>query len=251
MSCPDTEESRPAHLGAIIVAAGESRRMGNVDKIFTPLIGLPLITHTVEAFENCPLVRDIVLVLSSDNVSQGQALAREQGWRKIVSVCQGGERRQDSVRLGLERLPDGRDPWIVVHDGARPCLDPDILGRGLDAAQETGAAVAAVPSKDTIKVVSPSHLVKSTPPRDTLWMVQTPQVFRYDLLLQAHRTCENTVTDDASMVESLGHKVKVFMGSYSNIKVTTPEDLAVAEIFLRAMDHVGGQPNEGNRWRQG
>ena len=90
MSCPDTEDSRPAHLGAIIVAAGESRRMGNVDKIFTPLLGLPLIVHTVEAFESCPLVRDIVLVLSPDNVSQGQALARERGWRKIVSVCQGG-----------------------------------------------------------------------------------------------------------------------------------------------------------------
>ncbi len=251
MSCPDREESRPAHLGAIIVAAGESRRMGNVDKIFTTLFGLPLITHTVDAFERCPLVRDIVLVLSPHNLDRGQALAEDRGWRKVVSVCQGGERRQDSVRLGLERLPDGRNPWIVIHDGARPCFDPDILERGLDAAQETGAAVAAVPCKDTIKIVSSSHLVESTPPRDTLWMVQTPQVFRYDLLLQAHRTCEKTVTDDASMVESLGHKVKVFMGSYSNIKVTTPEDLAVAETFLRAMDHTTGQPEEGNQWRQG
>ena len=152
---------------------------------------------------------------------------------------------------GLEHFLDGRNPWIVVHDGARPCFGPDILERGLDAARETGAAVAAVPSKDTIKIVSPSHLVESTPLRDTLWMVQTPQVFRYDLLIQAHRTCEKTVTDDASMVESLGHKVKVFMGSYSNIKVTTPEDLAVAEIFLRAMDDTGRQSDEGNRWRHG
>lgn len=250
MSCPDAERSRPTHLGAIIVAAGESRRMGNIDKIFTPLIGIPLIAHTVEAFESCPLVSDIVLVLSSYNMDRGQALAEDRGWSKVISVCRGGERRQDSVRLGLERLPQGRNPWIAVHDGARPCFDHDILERGMDAAQETGAAVAAVPSKDTIKVVSPSHLVESTPSRDTLWMVQTPQVFRYDLLLQAHRTCEETVTDDASMVESLGHKVKVFMGSYSNIKVTTPEDLAVTEIFLRAMDRVE-QPDEDNRWRQG
>ena len=251
MSCPDTSDPRPDHLGAIIVAAGESRRMGDVDKIFAPLLDLPLIVHTVEAFESCPLVRDIVLVMSSENVVRGQAIARERGWRKIVSVCQGGVRRQDSVWRGLERLLNERNPWIAVHDGARPCFGPDILERGLDAARETGAAVAAVPSKDTIKVVSPSHLVESTPSRDTLWMVQTPQVFRYDLLLQAHRTCDKTVTDDASMVESLGHKVKVFMGSYSNLKVTTPEDLAVAEIFLRAMNHVGGQPEEDNQCHQG
>ncbi len=247
MSGPDTAASKPAHLGAIIVAAGESRRMSDIDKIFAPVLGLPLIVHTVEAFERCPLVRDIVLVLSPDNVGRGEALARERGWRKIVSVCQGGGRRQDSVNLGLERLPDGRNPWIAVHDGARPCVGPDLLERGLDAAQETGAAVAAVPSKDTIKVVSPSHLVESTPSRDTLWMVQTPQVFRYDLLLQAHRTCQKTVTDDASMVESLGRKVKVFMGSYGNLKVTTPEDLAVAEIFLREMVQARGQSGEGKQ----
>ena len=117
-------------MGAIIVAAGESRRMGNVDKIFTTLFGLPLITHTVEAFERCPLVRDIVLVLSPDNLDRGQALAEDRGWRKVVSVCQGGERRQDSVRLGLERLPDGRNPWIVIHDGARPCFRPGHSGAG-------------------------------------------------------------------------------------------------------------------------
>ena len=250
MSGPDTVASKPAHLGVIIVAAGESRRMGGTDKIFTPVLGLPLIIHTIEAFERCPLVRDVVLVLSPNNVGRGQALAGERGWRKVVSVCQGGARRQDSVCLGLERLPDERNPWIAVHDGARPCVGPDLLERGLDAVQETGAAVAAVPSKDTIKVVSPSHLVESTPPRDTLWLVQTPQVFRYDLLLQAHRTCQKTVTDDASMVESLGRKVKVFMGSYSNLKVTTPEDLAIAEIFLREMIHAGGQSGEGNQWHQ-
>ena len=224
-----------APLGVIIVAAGTSRRMAGVDKIFAPLLGLPLIAHVVETVQSCTLVRELVLVLSPDRVGLGQTLAKERGWRKVTSVCQGGNRRQDSVRLGLERLTPC--PWVAVHDGARPCIGPELLEQGVEAAQETGAAVAAVPARDTIKVVSSLGLVESTPPRDTLWMVQTPQVFKYDLLLQAHRTCQETVTDDAAMVEDLGHRVKVFMGSYSNLKVTTPEDMAIAELFLRTREN--------------
>ena len=214
------------------MAAGESRRMGSVDKTFAPLLGLPLIAHTVETFESSALVTELVLVLSPGKLKEGEALARERGWRKLTSVCQGGPRRQDSVLLGLERLHSCQ--WVAVHDGARPCVGPELLERGLVAARETGAAVAAVPAKDTVKVVSSLGLVEATPPRDSLWMVQTPQVFRYDLLLRAHRDCINTVTDDAAIVENLGHGVKVFMGSYTNLKVTTPEDLALADALLRA-----------------
>ena len=234
-------------VGVVVVAAGESRRMAGVDKIFTPLLGLPLIVHTVEALEACPLVCGLVIVLSASNVELGQALARERSWRNVVSVCQGGPRRQDSVRLGLERLPPCQ--WVAVHDGARLCVGPELLERGVEAAQETGAAVAAVPAKDTMKVVSPTGLVEATPPRDSLWIVQTPQVFRYDLILQAHLyyqgACQETVTDDASMVEGLGHRVKVFMGSYSNLKVTTPEDLAMAEALLRTRLRPEGLKPEG------
>ena len=225
-------------VGVVIVAAGEGRRMAGADKIFTPVLGIPLIAHTVEALEAIPRVGDVVLVLPSHNVGVGQALARERGWQKVTSVCSGGTRRQDSVRLGLERLPECA--WVAVHDGARPCIEPEIFERGLEAAQETGAAVAAVPAQDTIKVVSPHGLVESTPARDTLWMVQTPQIFRYELLRQAHRACQETLTDDAAMVESLGHRVKVYMGSYSNLKVTTPEDLALAETLLRRRLHPEG-----------
>ena len=233
-------------LGVVVVAAGGSRRMAGVDKIFSPLLGAPLIAHTIEALEASPMVDSLVLVVAPDKLEAGLTLARERGWHKVNSVCRGGSRRQDSVKLGLDQLPPCS--WVAVHDGARPCIGTELLERGLEAARETGAAVAAVPAKDTIKSVSSLHLVESTPPRDSLWMVQTPQVFRYELLLEAHRTCQETVTDDASMVERLGHRVKVFMGSYDNLKVTTAQDLAVAEVLLRASRTLApersGHPDE-------
>ncbi|MBM3944622.1 MAG: 2-C-methyl-D-erythritol 4-phosphate cytidylyltransferase, partial [SAR202 cluster bacterium] len=137
---------------------------------------------------------------------------------------------QDSVRNGLAAVTES--DWVVIHDGARPCVDTATLERGLAAARETGAAIAAVPVKDTIKVVDSRNTVVTTPSRDTLWAVQTPQVFRTRLLIEAHDAVRDDVTDDASMVERNGGVVKVFMGSYDNIKVTTPEDLAIAEAFL-------------------
>jgi 2-C-methyl-D-erythritol 4-phosphate cytidylyltransferase len=220
-------------LGVVVVAAGRSRRMAGVDKIFTNVLDKPLIAHTIEALASSPLVGELVLVLSPDNVLLGRALARASGWSKLPpeSVCAGGPRRQDSVRLGLERLSPCR--WVAIHDGARPCIDAGTLERGFEAAMETGAAVAAVPAKDTIKVVPQGRRVESTPPRETLWLVQTPQVFRHDILREAHLACDDDVTDDASMVERLGHIVHVFMGSYANVKVTTQEDLDAAEVYLR------------------
>ena len=220
-------------LSVVIVAAGQSRRMAGVDKIFADILNKPLIAHTVEALEASPLVDELVLVLSPEKVPLGRSLARDRAWTKLPpeSVCAGGPRRQDSVLLGLERLSPCR--WVAVHDGARPCVDADTLERGLEAASESGAAVAAVPAKDTIKVVTAGSRVESTPPRDTLWLVQTPQVFLYDVLRQAHLACDQDVTDDASMVERLGRDVHVFMGSYANLKVTSREDMDVAEALLR------------------
>lgn len=230
---PEAHEAEgDERVGLVIVAAGESRRMAGVDKIFTPLAGLPLIAHTVEIFEAHPLVGALVLVLSPDKVEMGRSLAQERGWRKLAAVCAGGARRQDSVRLGLERL--GPTPWVAIHDGARPCAGPELLDRGIEAARETGAAVAAVPAKDTIKVVSPAGLVLNTPSRDGLWLVQTPQVFKYDVLMQAHGGAQQgqNFTDDSALVEAMGHQVRVFMGSYDNLKVTTNEDLATAEHII-------------------
>ena len=247
---PEGAAPGDAHqIAVLIVAAGESHRMVGVDKIFAPLSGLPLIVHTVETFESSPVVGEICLVLAPDRVERGRELALSRSWGKLAPerVCAGGDRRQDSVMAGLETLRERRDRWVAVHDGARPCIPPGLLERGLEAAQETGAAVAAVPAKDTIKVVSPRGVVESTPDRDTLWMVQTPQLFKYDLLADAHRACPIgvTVTDDAAMVERMGHRVKVFMGSYSNLKVTTPEDLKVAEALLRS--RVGPHASHSGR----
>ncbi len=239
-----TRPVQQTHTAVIIVAAGASNRMAGVDKIFSPILGVPLIVHTIDAFESSPQVQELVLVLSPEKVALGRTLAEERGWNKLSYVCAGGVRRQDSVSRGLGCLT--ATEWVTVHDGARPCIDTSILKRGLDAAGETGAAVAAVPTKDTIKLVSDQGQVESTLPRDRLWMVQTPQVFKYDLLVEAHRSCQGAYNDDAAMVESLGHKVKVFMGSYDNIKVTTPEDLAVAEVLLRRKGALDSSFLEGH-----
>ena len=218
-------------VGAVLVAAGSSSRMGGIDKIFTPVLGHPLVSYSIDQLERCPSVDRIALVLDAGSLEQGAELVRERGCRKIVQICAGGERRQDSVFNGLQAVLECE--WIIVHDGARPCLDDRMLRRGLAAAQECGVAVAGVPCKDTIKVISPDGLVQDTPDRDSLYAAQTPQVFRRKVLLDAHLRCTSSVTDDAMMAESLGYQVKMFLGSYDNVKVTTPEDLVLAEAFLR------------------
>jgi len=219
-------------VGVVIVAAGGSSRMGGVDKTFAPILGLPLVVHTLDRFELSPLVHQIVLVLAKDSLDLGKQMVQQRGYTKVTNVCAGGRRRQDSVRFGLEQLTACE--WVMVHDGARPCLDDAMLGRGLEAAAEFGSAVAGVPVKDTIKVVSADQTVQETPDRSLLWAAQTPQVFRYRTLLDSHYACTQDFTDDAAMVESMGHKVKMFLGAYENIKVTTADDLVIAETFLKA-----------------
>ena len=225
-----------AQVGAVIVAAGRSTRMGGVDKTFAPILGRPLVAHTLDRFESSSLIDQIVLVLAEDSLEQGRKLVEERDYEKVAHVCAGGQRRQDSVRNGLELLSPC--DWVMVHDGARPCLDDAMLQRGLDAAATCGSAVAGVPVKDTIKLITPDQMVKDTPDRSQLWAAQTPQIFRYGLLLEAHQTCTQDVTDDAAMVESLGHPVKMFLGSYENIKVTTTDDLVIAETFLKAASNI-------------
>ena len=222
----------PPGVGVVVVAAGRSTRMDGLDKTFAPLLGQPLIAHTLDRFEAWPAAAEIVLVTAAESVARGRELALRRGYRKVSHVCAGGERRQDSVRAGLERL----SPCAIalVHDGARPCLDAALLQRGLEAVAQDGAASAGVPVKDTIKVVDAAGLVQSTPDRARLWQAQTPQLFAYELLLDAHRHCLEEVTDDAAMVESRGRPVRMFLGAYENLKVTTPEDLTLAETFLRA-----------------
>ena len=217
----------------MVVAAGSSTRMGGVDKTFAPLLGRPLITYVLDLLEECPQITQVALALSADSVEFGRSLVRERGYEKITRVVAGGERRQDSVKAGLDALRSCR--WVMVHDGARPGLDAALLERALRAVEASphGAAIGGVPVKDTIKTVDASGRVTGTPPRESLWAAQTPQVFAYDLLCHVHSSFQGDATDDAMMVESLGYQVTVFPGSYENLKVTTPEDLVVMEAILQ------------------
>jgi len=214
--------------GAVIVGAGSSQRMGR-DKVFMPLAGKPLLAWSVDACQSCKLVDQIAIVLNETKLDLAHKLAAERGWSKVLEICAGGKRRQDSVRQGLNELEDC--DWIIIHDAARPFLTADLIRDGLEAAQTTGAAVAAVPIKDTVKLSSGDMIVSKTLNRQELWAVQTPQVFRFDIIAEAHEQIKDDVTDDASMVERLGRKVKLYMGTYGNIKITTPEDLALAGLI--------------------
>ena len=234
-STPATPEAASdPRLGVVVVAAGRSRRMGGADKTFAEIRGAPLIVHTLRRLAASDAVERIVLVVAPDALADGAAVVCEHGIAKVAAVCPGGARRQDSVYAGLLALGPRR--WVAVHDGARPCITADLLARALDAVQDCNAAIAAVPVKDTIKVVGAGQVITATPDRATLWAAQTPQVFDYQLLLRAHQLAAANYTDDAAMVEAAGHPVRVFRGSYDNLKVTTPEDLAMVSSILGKPD---------------
>lgn len=223
-----------ARTGAVIVAAGRSSRMGGTDKIFAPLAGRPLLCHALAAFQASLLVETIVLVVAEERVTAARRVLDPFEFSKLTAVCIGGERRQDSVRTGLEAL--GRVETVAVHDAARPLITAALIERGFQAAMETGAAVAAIPLVDTLKEADSDGNVIRTIPRERLWAVQTPQVFGYELLLAAHLRSPADVTDDAMLVEANGGRVKVFLGSPRNLKVTTPDDLVLAEaLFARGI----------------
>jgi len=243
-------------LGVVIVAGGASTRMGGVDKIFAPLGGRSVLLHTVDVFQNSPLVGPIVLVLSDSNILEGQRLVDSLGESKVVMVLTGGLRRQDSARFGVEYLSQMENPpsFIAIHDGPRPFVDEALIGRGYAAAQKSGGAVPGIAVTDTIKVVSDGHVVADTPVRDTLRAVQTPQIFERELISRAHAEISSDVTDDAMMVEMIGGDVVVFEGSTDNIKITTPQDLIAAERILATRQPFGSSGSSGDerlRWGTG
>ena len=226
-------------MGVVVVAAGSSRRMGGIEKVFLSLAGKPLVAHSLQTFEDSTLVDNVVLVVSESARDDGERIVTEFGYGKVVDVVVGGARRQDSVLQGMDRLSDCG--IIMVHDGARPFVSGDMISRGLNAMRMASAATAGVPVTDTIKIVDADMVVKSTPDRTMLWAAQTPQVFKSQLLREAHRRVTHDSTDDAAMVEALGAEVKVFMGSYENMKVTTPEDVSLAEAIHAARTRPSGQ----------
>lgn len=217
--------------GAVIVAAGASTRMGDAgDKTLADIGGEPLIARTVNVFEQSAAIAAVALVVSERNRDAVAQMRKERGWRKTLPPLAGGARRQDSVRAGLDALPADCD-WVLVHDGARPFVTSRMVEEGLAAAADTGAAIAVVPAFDTVKRIAGDGRVVETLDRSELAMVQTPQVFRRDVLERAHAEITDDVTDDAAMVERTGVEVRTFDGARSNIKVTTPEDLQIVRAF--------------------
>lgn len=226
---------------AIIAAAGSSRRMEGRDKLWMPLAGRMILARTIDVFEASPLIDSAILVVNEERLADADALCRQEGWRKVAGIIAGGARRQDSVRNGLAALahhaPHTR--WVMIHDGARPLVTPALIEAGLRAALQHQAAIAAVPVKDTIKQ-GEQGFVHSTIDRARLWAVQTPQVFSFPLISRAY-TDENLlddVTDDAALLERLGQPVAIFPGSYSNIKITTQEDILIAAALLRGVEQL-------------
>jgi 2-C-methyl-D-erythritol 4-phosphate cytidylyltransferase len=221
---------------AIIVAAGSSRRMQGRDKLWIPLAGRPILARTIDVFEAFPRVDSIILVLNAARIAEARELCEREGWRKIAALVAGGTRRQDSVRLGLDKLAEiaPETAWVMIHDGARPFITAEILETGLQVAREHQAAIAAVPVKDTIKQVQEGQ-VSAILDRSQLWAAQTPQIFSFPLIHQAHHSpaAEGEVTDDAALLERLGQPVHIFPGSYTNIKITTGEDLHFAQALLQ------------------
>jgi 2-C-methyl-D-erythritol 4-phosphate cytidylyltransferase len=223
-----------ARVGAIIVAAGRSERMGGVIKPWAPLVGSdgqsrPLLAYPLRVLGNLESIDEIVVVVSPDAVAQARDLAASEELHVNCTVVPGGVRRQDSVRAGLDALDECTA--VVVHDGARPLVTPELIERGIDAAMETGASCCAIPAPDTVKEAD-GRVVTRTLERSKLWLAQTPQVFGYDLLMKAHEAFIGDATDDAAMVEALGVEVRLFEGSSRNMKVTTQDDLALVQALL-------------------
>lgn len=217
--------------GAVIVAAGSASRMGGIDKVMAPLKGEPMIVHTVRAFQACDAISEIVIVTRPDLIVPIGDLCH--GMVKVQAVVAGGSSRQESVSLGLNALSD-KCKLAAIQDGARPLVTWQLIDRVVRAANSYHAAVPVIPVKDTIKVCN-TGLVISTPDRDSLRAVQTPQAFDFDLLRGALKYAfENgkEITDDCSAVELLGMSVKTVDGDERNLKVTTPIDLKFAEMLM-------------------
>lgn len=226
-----------AKVTVLILGAGRGTRMGgNVDKQFLEVNGCPILAYTLAEFQNHPSIDDIVVVTGEKDLEYCRTeIIGKYGFSKVSKIVPGGKERQDSVLAGLLALAQDTE-WVAVHDGVRPLITQKTISDVLKVAFAKGAAIVGVPAKDTIKVVNPDLTVQNTPPRASLWHVQTPQVFRRELLVKAYTEAAEAGwlgTDDASLVERLGAPVYLVQGDYTNLKITTPEDLAFFQQLLK------------------
>lgn len=223
---------------AIIVAAGQGSRMGGtIRKPYLPLGGVPVIGRTLETFTQSRFFEDIILVVAAADVDHCRQYVLDRlGLRRVVHIVAGGRERQESVFNGLAASRGAADSLVLIHDGVRPFVSIGDLRRCLNAASHHGACVLGAKANDTLKEVGPDGKVRRTIPRKDVWLAQTPQGFHFDLIMTAHvRAREEgfSGTDDVQLVERLGHPVAMVPGSPWNIKITTPDDLRLAEIIWR------------------
>lgn len=229
---------------AIVLAAGQGKRMGtSVQKQYIELEGKPLIYYALQAFQRSEIIDTILLVVGKGQLSYAQnEIVGKYCFSKVDVIVEGGEERYDSVWKGLQAIDERREiSYIFIHDGARPFVNEAILKRGYETVEQFRACVAGMPSKDTVKLADEDDFAIHTPERKYVWTIQTPQVFEKGLIIEAYsrlmRAEHGDVTDDAMAVERMmGVPVKMFRGSYENIKITTPEDLNIAKVFLGAYE---------------
>jgi len=220
---------------ALITAAGKGQRMQNqTPKQYLPLGGRPILARTIKVFEQCSAVDEIYVIVPAEQMEMVEReIVDKYEFKKVLKVVRGGKLRQQSVWNGLKAIRS-ECSIVVIHDGVRPFVTPKMIEQSIKAAAETGAAVVAVPSKDTVKRAAKGKKVQ-TLPREEIWLAQTPQAFQFALLMKAYQKAnqdEITGTDDAFLVEQMGHPITLIEGNYTNIKITTPEDLAFAETLL-------------------
>ena len=224
---------------AIFPAAGQSKRMqSSTNKNFLEIDDQPILIHTLLKFSKSDKIDKLIIAAASDEISTVKGILAEVEGLKPFQIVEGGSERQYSIANALKFLPDNCDV-VLVHDAARPLISVETIEEVIAAARIYGCAIAAVPEKNTIKVIDDDGFVVDTPPRATLVSVQTPQGFKRDIIVKAYEQAERDNflgTDDSSLVERLGCKVKIVKSDYKNIKITTPEDILIAEAFLRS-DH--------------
>lgn len=223
---------------AVIPAAGAGLRMGgDRAKQFLDLDGRPLLAVTLQQFQQCGAIRRVILVVPEAEVDPcREEIVGKYGFTKVEQVLAGGSRRQDSVRIGIE-ASKGKEELVLIHDGVRPLIEPDLIERVVAAAKTHGAVITALPAKETVKEVDDRGIIRETRDRNRIWLAQTPQVFRYEDILSAHQKAAREgwedATDDAFLLERMGIPVKIIEGLEDNIKVTTPHDLELARALLR------------------
>ena len=217
----------------VVPSAGKGRRLHVKEaKPFVMLGGHPLLSHTLKALEASAPIDEIIVVVSRDKLKACERLVKKYGFRKVRAVISGGKRRFDSVRNALRKVRDA--DFVLIHDGVRPFIDRSLIKRTLRAAKRFGGAISAIPSRQTLKFINKGFFITKTPKRKFLWEAQTPQAFRKELIVKAYKKAKDkNATDDSSLVEGLGHRVKIVKGSYRNIKITTPEDLELARILVK------------------